>query len=56
MSNSMDTPINPESIKKDGPIQTSNVMKDTFGLEIAAESVPLPSRGIIYSHTWNFKA
>lgn len=48
MSNSLDTPINPENIKRDGPIQVSNVMKDDFGFEIPQESVPLPSRGIIY--------
>ena len=28
---------------------TSNVMKDTFGWEVPIESVPLPSRGVIYS-------
>jgi len=49
MSNSLDTPINPNSIKSDGPIQVSNVMKDDFGFEIPQESVPLPSRGVIYS-------
>jgi len=32
-----------------GKIQTSNIMKDDFGMEIAVESVPLPSRGLIYS-------
>jgi len=48
MSNSLDTPINPNNIKKEGPIQVSNVMKDDFGFEIPQESVPLPSRGIIY--------
>lgn len=48
MSNSLDTPIDPNNIKNDGPIRVSNVMKDDFGLDIAAESVPLPSRGIIY--------
>ena len=48
MSNSLDTPIDPSQFKKDGPIQVSNVMKDDFGLDIPAESVPLPSRGIIY--------
>ena len=48
MSNSLDTPINPESIKRDGPIQVSNVMKDDFGFDIPQESVPLPSRGVIY--------
>jgi hypothetical protein len=48
MSNSLDTPINPNQIKNDGPIQVSNVMKDDFGFEIPQESVPLPSRGAIY--------
>ena len=48
MSNNLDTPIDPASIKSDSPIKTSNVMKDDFGLEIAAENVPLPSRGVIY--------
>lgn len=48
MSNNLDTPIDPASIKSDSPIRTSNVMKDDFGLEIAAENVPLPSRGVIY--------
>lgn len=48
MSNNLDTPIDPSSIKSDSPIKTSNVMKDDFGLEIAAENVPLPSRGVIY--------
>jgi hypothetical protein len=48
MSNSLDAPIDPNSIKHDGPIKVSNVMKDDFGLDIAAESVPLPSKGIIY--------
>ena len=46
--NDLDTPINPDQIRRDGPIQVSNVMKDDFGFEIPAESVPLPSRGIIY--------
>jgi len=49
MSNSLDTPINPQTIKRDGPIQVSNVMKDDFGFDIPQESVPLPSRGVIYS-------
>ena len=48
MSNSLDTPINPNQIKSEGPIQVSNVMKDDFGFEIPQESVPLPSKGIIY--------
>ena len=46
---SLDTPIRPEAIDKKGPIQVSNVMKDDFGFEIPVESVPLPSRGVIYS-------
>ena len=48
MSNSLDAPIDPNSIKKEGPIQVSNVMRDDFGFEIPQESVPLPSRGVIY--------
>jgi len=32
-----------------GKIQTSNIMRDDFGMDIAIESVPLPSRGLIYS-------
>ena len=47
MSN-LDTPIDPSSIKKEGPIQVKDVMKDDFGIVIPAESVPLPSRGVIY--------
>tara|TARA_B100000085_G_C18560215_1_gene519210 strand:- start:2730 stop:3575 length:846 start_codon:yes stop_codon:yes gene_type:complete len=46
--NDLDTPISPDQVRKDGPIQVSNVMKDDFGFEIPVESVPLPSRGIIY--------
>ena len=53
MSNSLDNPIDPTTLNQNGPIKTSNVAKDEFGLEIAAESVPLPSRGIIYSHDDN---
>ena len=30
-------------------IQTKNVMKDDFGFEVPVESVPLPSKGIVYS-------
>ena len=48
MSNSLDTPIDPTQLSKDGPIKVSNVMKDDFGFEIPQESVPLPSRGVIY--------
>ena len=32
-----------------GKFQVQNIIKDVFGLEMAVESVPLPSRGIIYS-------
>ena len=46
--NDLDTPIRPDQVRQDGPIQVSNVMKDDFGFEIPVESVPLPSRGIIY--------
>lgn len=48
MSN-LDSPIDPSQIKKDGPIQVSNVMKDDFGIDIPTESVPLPSLGVIYN-------
>lgn len=48
MSNSLDKPIDPTQINNDGPIKVSNVMKDDFGFEIPQESVPLPSRGVIY--------
>ena len=47
MSNSLDNPID-HSTLENGPIKTTNVMKDEFGFEIPIESVPLPSRGIIY--------
>jgi len=46
--NNLDQPINPDEIKDSGPIQKSNVAKDDFGLDIAVESVPLPSLGMIY--------
>lgn len=46
---SLDTPVRPEQIGNSGPIKTSNVMKEDFGFEIPVESVPLPSRGVIYS-------
>lgn len=48
MSN-LDSPIDPSQIKKEGPIQVSNVMKDDFGIDIPTESVPLPSMGVIYN-------
>ena len=47
MSNSLDNPISHEDLKNTA-IKTSNVMKDEFGFEIPIESVPLPSRGVIY--------
>ena len=46
MSNNLDRPVSVEN--NHGPIKVSNVMKEDFGFEIAIESVPLPSRGIIY--------
>lgn len=48
---SLDTPIRPDQIDSRGPIKVSNVMKDDFGFEIPVESVPLPSRGVIYSES-----
>lgn len=53
MSNNLNEPINPEDIGQ-GPIRVSNVMKDDFGLDIPIESVPLPSRGIIYPQDSGF--
>ena len=46
---SLDTPVRPDQIDNRGPIKVSNVMRDDFGFEIPVESVPLPSRGVIYS-------
>ena len=46
---SLDTPVRPDQINNQGPIQTSNVMRDDFGFEVPVESVPLPSKGVIYS-------
>ena len=46
---SLDTPVRPDQIDSRGPIKVSNVMKDDFGFEIPVESVPLPSKGVIYS-------
>lgn len=46
---SLDTPVRPNQINNQGPIQTSNVMRDDFGFEVPVESVPLPSKGVIYS-------
>ena len=46
--NNLDEPVNPDSIAEASPIKKSNVMLDDFGIEIPVESVPLPSRGVIY--------
>ena len=46
--NNLDKPISPSEIDSKGPIQVSNVAKDEFGLDLAVESVPLPSKGVIY--------
>lgn len=45
--NKLDSPINPEDLAN-SPIKKSNVMLDEFGIDIPVESVPLPSKGIIY--------
>ena len=47
MSNKLDIPVDPSAVKSSN-IQVSNVMKDEFGFDIPVETVPLPSRGIIY--------
>jgi hypothetical protein len=47
MSN-LDEPIDLDKITESSPIKKSNVMLDDFGIEIPVESVPLPSRGVIY--------
>lgn len=49
--NKLDEPIKPSDISDSGPIKKSNVMLDDFGINIAAEAVPLPSRGVIYSNS-----
>jgi len=45
------TPLSVDAIRamSQGKIQTSNVMRDDFGMSVAIEAVPLPSRGVIYS-------
>ena len=48
--NKLDAPVTPDQIDDRGPIKKSNVMLDEFGIDIPVESVPLPSRGIIYSN------
>lgn len=48
--NKLDEPIKPSDIDDRGPIKKSNVMLDDFGIDIAVEAVPLPSRGVIYDN------
>ena len=48
--NKLDEPISPSDIDDRGPIKKSNVMLDDFGIDIAVEAVPLPSRGVIYDN------
>ena len=48
--NKLDASVNKEENKNLGPIKKSNVMIDDFGIDIPVESVPLPSRGVIYDH------
>ena len=45
------TPLSAEAVHSmsHGKIQVSNVLRDDFGLSVPVESVPLPSRGVIYS-------
>ncbi len=45
----LDKPILHDEIDSSSPIKKSNVMIDDFGIDIPVESVPLPSRGVIYS-------
>lgn len=48
--NNLDTPISHEEIPANSPIKKTNVMVEEFGIDIPVESVPLPSKGIIYDH------
>ena len=52
MSNSLDTPIDPSAIKRDGPIQVSNVMKDDFGFEIPQACEGVPTEILNPRETW----
>ena len=45
--NKLDQPIDPNVVKSQG-MQSSNVARDDFGLDIPTEVVPLPSKGLIY--------
>lgn len=45
--NNLDQPIDHNEVTSQG-MQSSNVAKDDFGLEIPTELVPLPSKGVIY--------
>jgi len=47
--NNLDEPVSHEQISDSSPIKKSNVMLDDFGIEIPVESVPLPSKGVIYT-------
>jgi hypothetical protein len=47
--NNLDKPLDAAEIADSSPIKKNNVMLDDFGFELAIESVPLPSRGVIYS-------
>ncbi len=52
--NEVEDGVNIEQMKQtavmsQGKFQVQNIVKDVFGLETAVESVPLPSRGVIYS-------
>lgn len=51
--NKLDQPISHSDVSDNGPIKKSNVMLDDFGIDIAVESVPLPSRGVIYHSEGN---
>jgi hypothetical protein len=52
MANSLDMPISKENLPTE--IKKVDVMKEEFGIDIPVESVPLPSRGIIYSKNSGF--
>ena len=45
--NKLDEPIDPRQFEA-SQMKTSNVARDDFGIDIPIESVPLPSRGVVY--------
>ena len=45
--NKLDEPIDPKQLET-SQMKTSNVARDDFGIDIPVESVPLPSRGVVY--------